>query len=86
MEVAIYKTYAKKKAGGFMHFDIIVAKETSFEAVLVYGATFIRSRLQDKAVMLTRDCRFYHVTDVIPRWEKLIQSQGYYIHELEGCH
>ncbi|MCW3462659.1 DUF2024 family protein [Chitinophaga nivalis] len=86
MEVAVFDTYVKKRAGGYMHFDIIVTKETSFEKVLFFGNAWLQSKWPGAPAVLPKDCRFCHLTAVIPRWEKQIQQLGYFIHELEGCH
>ncbi|WP_212001281.1 DUF2024 family protein [Chitinophaga sp. HK235] len=86
MEVAVYKAYAKKKAGGFLHFDIIVPPETAFTAVLAFGSEFLQARLQEDLPVTRKDCRFCYTTQIIPRWEMKIAQQGYYIHEPQGCH
>ncbi|PSL49564.1 uncharacterized protein DUF2024 [Chitinophaga niastensis] len=86
MEVAVFDTYVKKKDGGYMHFDIIVTKETGFEQVREFGNAYLLSKSSTGLFISQKDCRFCHVTDIIPRWEEQIRRQGYYIHELEGCH
>jgi hypothetical protein len=86
MEVAVFDTYVKKKDGGYLHFDIIVAKETSFDEVLTYGNAYLQTQKGEGLIVSRKDCRFCHITEIIPRWETQIQKKGYYIHELEGCH
>ncbi|MFY0252823.1 DUF2024 family protein [Chitinophaga sp. 30R24] len=85
MEVAVFDTYVKKKEGGYLHFDIIVNKATSFEHVLKYGNTYLQSKKTEGLSLSHKNCRFCHITETIPRWEVQIKQQGYYIHELEGC-
>jgi hypothetical protein len=85
MEVAVFDTYVKKKDGGHLHFDIIVTKETCFEEVLEFGNAYLQTQRGEGLLVSQKDCRFSHVTDIIPRWEIQIQQKGYYIHELEGC-
>lgn len=69
-----------------MHFDIIVPADTAFTTVLSYGGEYLRGRQPENAVIMGKDCRFCHITEIIPRWEQQIGRQGYYIHELQGCH
>jgi hypothetical protein len=85
MDVAVFDAYVKKKDGGYLHFDIIVTKETCFEEVLEYGNTYLQEKQAEGLNVFQKDCRFCHITEIIPRWEVLIRQQGYYIHELEGC-
>ena len=86
MEVAVFDTYVKKKDGGYLHFDIIVNKETPFAEVLVYGNAWLQTKKGEGLIVSQKDCRFCHLTEIIPRWEAQIRQKGYYIHELEGCH
>lgn len=86
MKVAVFDTYVKKKDGGYLHFDIIVDKSTCFEDVIVYGNTYLRSRKGETLFVSHKDCRFCHLTEIIPQWQEHISQRGYYIHELEGCH
>lgn len=86
MEVAVFDTYVKKKDGKFLHFDIIVTKETCFEEVLLFGNDYLQTKKEAGLVVSQKDCRFCHITEIIPRWQEHIRQKGYYIHELEGCH
>lgn len=86
MEVAVFDTYVKKKSGGYMHFDIIVASDTHYEHVLTFGKAYLRNKLHISSHITPRECRFCHLEEVVPIWEKTIERQGYYIHEIEGCH
>ncbi|HEU4552913.1 MAG TPA: DUF2024 family protein [Chitinophaga sp.] len=85
MEVAVFDTYVKKKNGGYMHFDIIVAADTHYEHVLTFGKAYLQSKQRATPHISTRDCRFCHLEEVVPVWEQTIARQGYYIHEIEGC-
>jgi len=85
MEVAVFDTYVKKKNGGYMHFDIIVAADTHYDHVLTFGKAYLQSKQRASPHISTRDCRFCHLEEVVPVWEKTIARQGYYIHEIEGC-
>ncbi|MBO9729046.1 MAG: DUF2024 family protein [Chitinophaga sp.] len=85
MEVAVYDTYVKRKDGSHLHFNIIVNKDTRFEEVLVFGKKYLQGRRGEELFILRKDCRFSHITEVIPRWEVQILRKGYYIYELEGC-
>ncbi|RFM35353.1 DUF2024 family protein [Chitinophaga silvisoli] len=85
MEVAIFDTYVKRREGGYMHFDIIVSADTNYESVLTFGNAYLKSRSLTAPIISSRDCRFCHMQETVPSWEKNIQQQGYHIYELEGC-
>ncbi|RFS22404.1 DUF2024 family protein [Chitinophaga silvatica] len=85
MEVAVFDTYVKKKDGRYLHFNIIVGKDTPFEEVLGYGNKYLQVKGVNSAGILHKDCRFCHLTAIIPNWELQIKAEGYYVHELEGC-
>jgi hypothetical protein len=85
MEVAIFDTYVKKKDGRYLHFNIIVKRDTPFQEVLEYGNTYLQTKGVNSNGLLHKDCRFCHLTSTIPVWETRIMVSGYYIHELEGC-
>lgn len=85
MEVAVFDTYVKRKDGRYLHFNIIVHKGTSFEKVVLHGNTYLQTKGLGCQGILHKDCRFCHITAVIPLWENQISLQGYFIHELEGC-
>lgn len=85
MEVAIFDTYVKRKEGGYMHFDIIVSAETNYERVLTFGNAYLQSKSIRTQSLSQRECRFCHMEEVVPAWEKKIRQNGYYIYEMEGC-
>lgn len=41
MKAEVYDTYVTKDGGSLMHFDIIVPTETTYEAVLSFGQTYL---------------------------------------------
>ncbi len=86
MEVAVFDTYVKKKDGGLMHFDIIVAADTHYEKVLHFGKAYLRTKSQGSQPISAKECRFCHLEEVVPNWKRKIEQQGYYIYEMEGCH
>jgi hypothetical protein len=85
MEVAIFDTYVKRREGGYMHFDIIVSADTNYESVLTFGNDYLKSKSINMQSVSSRDCRFCHMEEVVPVWEKNILQQGYHIYEMEGC-
>lgn len=85
MEVAIFDTYVKRKEGGYMHFDIIVSADTNYDRVLTFGNAYLQSRQPGTRSVSSRECRFCHMEEMVPNWEKNIRQQGYHIYEMEGC-
>ncbi len=87
LKVAVYDTYVPKKAGGIMHFDILVdANEKDLEKIYAYGREYLTSKGQAGQPLTARECRFCHY-EIIRGGpiEAAIRQKGYYIVELEGC-
>lgn len=86
MEVAIWDTYVKKKDGTVMHFDILAPSALRDTTVIhAFGREYLRSKGQEGQSLTAKECRFCHVESMRPQWEALIQEQGYFIIEMEGC-
>ena len=86
MEVAVWDTYVKKKDGTVMHFDIIAPSSLRDTTVIhALGRDYLRTKGQEGQALTAKECRFCHVEALRPQWEELIQKQGYFIIEMEGC-
>lgn len=86
MNVAVFDTQIPKKKGGYMHFDIIVQADTSYEQVLQFALEYLRSKAQPVPGLSAKECRFCHLEPVVPAWKAQILRQGYCVHEIAGCH
>lgn len=86
MEVAVWDTYVQKKDGSVMHFDII-APSSVRDTVLIhsFGREYLRTKGQTGQPLTAKECRFCHVRELWPQWEKDILEKGYFILEMEGC-
>jgi hypothetical protein len=85
MECAVYDTYVERKDGGIMHFDVVVAKNTSHEKAIEYGAKFLASVGQAGQPITANECQFCHIQEAPPIVAKEIEEKGFYIQRMEGC-
>ena len=85
MEVAVFDTYVVKKNGETMHFDIVVPKDQTHEKVLRHGLEYRKSMGEEGRPLTTKECRFCHTEKASEEVEIIINKNGYYIYEMEGC-
>ena len=86
MKVAVWDTYVPRKDGRIMHFDIIVPAELKDTAqIFAYGRAYLRTKGEEGQPLTSHNCRFCHIENVRPAWEKAIREKGYAIHEMENC-
>lgn len=86
MEIYVYDTYAKKKNGSIMHFDVFTSERNDNKAY-----SFAKEWLKEigenaEAALNQRNCRYCHVERNLPKEiENEIKTKGYYIYKMEGC-
>ena len=86
MEVAVYDTYVSKKDGSLMHFDILVSDEAaSKEQVYQFGRQYLATKGQEGQPLAAKECRFCHIEEHTQEVVDVINAQGYYIIEMQGC-
>ncbi|MEE9361172.1 MAG: DUF2024 family protein [Cellulophaga sp.] len=85
MKIAVYDTYVTTDANTTMHFDILVAENTTVEKVYAYGKTYLASKGVLDYKLTTEECRFCHMENAPEQMEKLVLRNGYYIIEMENC-
>lgn len=78
MQVAVWDTYVKKKAGNVMHFDIIVPetlKDT--ETIYGFGKAYLAQNGETESSLDTEECQFCHIEKPTSEIEEAIARQGY---------
>lgn len=85
MKVAVYDTYVPKQNGKIMHFDILVAENTSIEDVYKYGKDYLNQKSITDFKLTTNECRFCHIEKAPLEIENAIRKKGFYIIEMENC-
>jgi hypothetical protein len=86
MKVAVWDTYVSKKDGTIMHFDIIVPQEIKDPTIVYnFGKAYLKSKDQDEQTLSANECRFCHIENIKPKWEKDLNEKGYHIVEMENC-
>ncbi|MBK9146218.1 MAG: DUF2024 family protein [Flavobacteriales bacterium] len=85
-EVAVWDTYVTRKDGRVMHFDIIAPSGQRDTTIIHgYGRAYLDRKGEGGQPLTARECRFCHVRALLPQWEAEIQSQGYFILEMDNC-
>lgn len=85
-KVNIWDTYVTKKDGSMMHFDIVApvdVKDT--DTIYRYGKAYLKTKGQEGQALSSKQCRLCHIETLRPEWEIEIDSNGYFIIEMEGC-
>ncbi|MCZ2100565.1 MAG: DUF2024 family protein [Chitinophagales bacterium] len=86
MNVAVWDTYVTKKDGSVMHFDIIVPATLKNETTIYeFGRKYLVSKNQEGQPLTSEECRFCHVEQIRPSWQKAIEKDGYFIYEMKNC-
>ena len=84
MQTAVWDTYVKKKDGNVMHFDIIVPDSIKDEQVIYgYGKTYLAKNGETESSLDMEECRFCHIEEPTPEMKEAINTQGYYILEMD---
>ena len=86
MQIAVYDTYVRRNDGLLMHFDILApATLNDQDTILNYGRTYLASKGVQGDKLSTRECRFCHIESAPAEIETAVNSDGYYIIEMENC-
>ncbi len=84
MPVAVWDTYAKKKNGNVLHFDIIVPEGFQNQnAIYRFGQSFLASKGESESVLNAERCRFCHIEAPTEEMKQAIDSNGHYILEMD---
>jgi hypothetical protein len=86
MEVSVWDTYVQKKDRKIMHFDILVPSSVKDPALIFgYGKSYLEQKGQEGQKLSFKECSYCHMENAGPEIEEAINSNGYYIIEMEGC-
>lgn len=85
MKAEVYDTYVTKEDGSLMHFDIVVPTETTYEAVLSFGETYLAEVGQAGKLMESSHCRFCHIEEASAEMVAAFTARGFFIVPMEGC-
>jgi hypothetical protein len=86
MRVAVWDTYVIRKDGRRMHFDIIVPADLKNEQTIFnYGKEYLKTKGEGDKELTSKECKFCHIENIKPEWEKEIKTKGYFIYEMENC-
>lgn len=84
MKIDVYDSYAKFE-GRMMHFDVFVKEGISGSSALQYGRQWLSSIGESAEGLEQALCNFCHSEMANPEVAKSIESNGYFILQMEGC-
>jgi len=86
MKVAVWDTYVTRQDGSIMHFDIVVPDALKDEQIIhTFGQQYLAVKGQHGVSLNAEECRYCHIEIAPPQVVDAIESQGYYIVEMENC-
>jgi hypothetical protein len=85
MKIDVYDTYLKGRNGELVHFDVFVPMDTPKEKAFKAAKTWLSS-VDLNANDLKQDlCAFCHSEIANPEVHRVIEREGFYILQMEGC-
>lgn len=86
MRISVYDTYVRRKDGRTMHFDILVPEEITDEpTIFSYGRDYLATKGEAGQELTANECRFCHIENAAPDIRGAIESNGFFIIEMENC-
>ena len=85
MKALVYDSFAPKREGRLLHFDVLVPAGTSAETALAAGRAFLEQLGEDPMRLEQSRCTFCHVETAPPEVAANIRATGHYILPLDGC-
>lgn len=85
MKIDVYDSYAQKSDGTVIHFDVFVESGTPAAQALTYGRRWLLDIGEQSAGLEQSRCNFCHSEIANPAVQQQIQSEGFYILQMEGC-
>lgn len=86
MQVAVWDTYATKRNGSVMHFDILVpAEQKDAKIIYNFGKEYLLSKKQFGQSLSSEECKFCHTEEASPIILENIHQKGYHIIEIDNC-
>lgn len=86
MKISVWDTYVKRENGIIMHFDILVPSDVIDEQTIFnFEMEYLESKpfMTDK--LTNNECRFCHIEEATDEMIKEIESNGFFIIEMENC-
>lgn len=84
-QIHVFDTYATRKNGRIMHFDVVLAERDDLKA-LASARQWLASLGEADADVSQERCCYCHSEELAPPdVEREISARGYAIYRLEGC-
>nr|WKN35969.1 DUF2024 family protein [Tunicatimonas sp. TK19036] len=83
-KVGVWDTYAHKKDGSVLHFDILAPNDfNDQDKIYEFGKQYVNAKGQPEATINAARCQFCHVEETTAEITEVIAKQGYYILEMD---
>ena len=84
-KIHVFDTYATRKNGRIMHFDVVLAERDDAKALASARQWLASLGETDAEVSQERCCYCHSEEQAPPQIEQEISDRGYAIYRLEGC-
>ncbi len=85
MRLDVFDTYVQRDDGETMHFDVLMPKGSTQESAQSKATHWLQSLGVTVANLQLESCRFCHSEDATPEIARDVETQGYFILQMEGC-
>lgn len=84
MNVDVYDTYAHTTGGHQLHFDVLLPSGNA-ERITEYAHEWLQSIGVSIDSITLDQCRFCHTETANPEVQRQLETNGYFILQMEGC-
>jgi len=84
VEIHVYDTYARKKNGEVIHFDVFLPERDNDKA-FECAKEYLEQIGEDSNSFDQKNCRFCHSQEASEEVAEEINNNGHYIYKMEGC-
>ncbi len=85
MKIDVYDSYANRVDGRLMHFDVFIKAGTPSDTALRHGREWLSSIGENPAGLQQSRCNFCHTEVANPEVQIMVERQGFFILQMEGC-
>lgn len=85
MLLDVFDTYVTRSDGVTMHFDVLMPAGSQCDSARVVALRWLNSIGETEQNITQQSCRYCHSETATPEIEQHLNSNGYFILQMEGC-
>lgn len=85
MKIAVYDTYYTSPTGKLLHFDVLVEHGVTPDKALEYARRWLDSIGEKGSELKQERCSYCHSENAPEPLKQVIEKDGHYILQMEGC-